>query len=167
MGVIDTAAKEAMVARFLRDHPDAGGDGAAHPALRGCAEVPWAGFPGCPGGLPAVLHALLDESAAPEAARVLTNVLMDGVVRMGAAMAAALPFVIRLAADPEVPVRSALVDLVAVAAGLARPVDPGNERAVLLRGPDGDHPERAQCRAVLDAHGALVRTLPGDDAPPA
>lgn len=98
---------------------------------------------------------------------MLTNVLMDGVVRMGAATAAALPFVIRPAADPEVPGRSALADLVAVAAGLARPVHPGNERAVLLRGPDGDHPERAQCRAVLDAHGALVRTLPGDDAPPA
>ncbi|WP_326578103.1 hypothetical protein OG539_09300 [Actinacidiphila glaucinigra] len=167
MCVIDTAAKEAVVGRFLRDHPDAGRDGATHPALRGCAEVPWADLPGCPAGLPALLHALLDERAAPEAVRVLTNVLLDGVFRMGAAMPAALPFVIRLAVCPDVPVRSGLADLVAVAAELAEPVDPGDERAVRLWGSDADHPERARCRAVLAAHAALVRPMMFDDAPPA
>ncbi|MDX3239078.1 hypothetical protein PV392_26005 [Streptomyces sp. ME03-5709C] len=59
--VIDTAAKKAMVAGFLPEHPDAGRSGAAHPALRGCDEVSWADIPGCPAGLPAVLHTLLDE----------------------------------------------------------------------------------------------------------
>ncbi|MEU4098320.1 hypothetical protein [Streptomyces sp. NPDC026673] len=165
MCVVDAAAKEAMVARFLRDHPRAGRDSAAHPALRGCAEVPWADFPGCPAGLPALFHALLDERAAAEAARVLTNVLLDGVFRMGAAMPAALPFVLRLAVDPDVPVRSALLDIVAVAAELARPVDPEDERAVLLLGPDADHPERARCRAVLASHPALLRTLPDGTLP--
>ncbi|MET9880280.1 hypothetical protein ABZZ36_37590 [Actinacidiphila glaucinigra] len=166
MCVIDTAAREAMVAGFLLAHPDAGRDRATHPALRGCDEVQWADLPGCPAELPALLHALLDERAAPEAARVLTNVLMDGVFRMGAAMPAALPFVIRLAADPDVPVRSAPADLVAVAAELAEPVDPGGERAVRLWGPDADHPERARCRAVLTAHAALVRPM-FEDAPSA
>ena len=45
----------------------------------------------------------------------------DGVSRMGAAMPAAPPFVIRLAADPGVPARSEPADLVAVAAEPAEP----------------------------------------------
>ncbi|WP_329189125.1 hypothetical protein [Actinacidiphila glaucinigra] len=81
---------------------------------------------------------------------------MDGVFRRGAAIPAALPFVIRLAVCPEVPVRSGLTGLVVVAAELAEPVDPENEHAVRLRGLDADHPERALCRAVLAAHAALV-----------
>ncbi|MDX2853986.1 hypothetical protein [Actinacidiphila glaucinigra] len=92
---------------------------------------------------------------------------MDGVFRMGAAIPAALPFVIRLAVCPDVPVRSGLTDLVAVAAELAEPVDPEDEHAVRLREPDAHHPERARCRAVLAAHAALVPPMMSDDPPPA
>ncbi|MGW3248524.1 hypothetical protein [Streptomyces sp. NPDC001070] len=165
MCVLDAAAKEAMVAGFLRDHPDAARTGEGHPALRGCADVPWADFPGCPAGVPAVLHALLDERAGAEAARVLTDVLMDGVFRLGAAMPAALPFLLRLAADPDVKVRSALLDVVMVVTELAEPVDAENEREVLLLGSDADHPERARCRAVLSAHASLLRTPAGGGGP--
>ncbi|WP_431968331.1 hypothetical protein [Actinacidiphila sp. bgisy160] len=80
-------------------------------------------------------------------------------------MPVALPFVIRPAAGADVPVRSALSDLFAVAAELAEPVGAGDERAVRLWGPGADQPERAGCRAVRAAHAALVRPMP-DDAPP-
>ncbi|MCW3820909.1 hypothetical protein ONA91_41460, partial [Micromonospora sp. DR5-3] len=79
------------------------------------------------------------------------------------AMPAALPFLLRLAADPDVPVRSALLDLVVVTAELSKPVDADDERAVLLLGNDNDHPEREQCRVVFSEHVSLLRTLLDDD----
>ena len=116
MCVVDAAAKEAAVARFLQEHPQAGQADSEHPALWGCAEVAWSEIPGCPAGIPSLFYGLLDQVAAPEAARVLTNVLMGGVFHLSAAMPAALPFLLRLAADPDVPVRSGLFDLVVVTA---------------------------------------------------
>ncbi len=60
----------------------------------------------------------------------------------------ALPFLLRLAAAPEVSVRSNLL-LVTIAAGLCEPVDADNETAMLIYGSDSEHPERAQCSAVF------------------
>ncbi|MFD7711087.1 hypothetical protein ACFV6E_13740 [Streptomyces sp. NPDC059785] len=107
-----------------------------------------------------MLRGLLDPAAAPEAERVLTNVLMDNVFQMSAAMPAALPFLFRLLAERQLPVRSELLDILLVAAEFSLPVDPGDERAVLLLGSDDDHPEREQCRAVFAEHASLLTKLP-------
>ncbi|MFG3700110.1 hypothetical protein ACGF5C_19630 [Micromonospora sp. NPDC047620] len=91
---------------------------------------------------------------------MLTNVLMDGVFQLSVAMPAALPFLLRLAADPDVPARSELLDLVMITVELSQPVDGNGERAVLLLGSDSDHPERERCRKVLSDHASLLRMLP-------
>ncbi|CAL9437406.1 hypothetical protein SUDANB1_02167 [Streptomyces sp. enrichment culture] len=156
---ITAAGKEAAVARFLREFPEAPRAGRDHPALRGCDDIAWADF-GCPAGAPALLRGLLDPAAAAEAERVLCNVLMDGVFTLGPAMPAALPFLLRLAADPAVPVRTELVEVLFVVAELSHPVDGGGERAIRFLGSDRDHPERARCRAVFFAE--LVRFLLDD-----
>ncbi|MFI5490672.1 hypothetical protein [Micromonospora echinaurantiaca] len=163
MCVVDAAAKQAAVARFLEEYAQVGRSGNEHPALRGCAEIAWSEIPGCPADLPYLFYGLLDQVAAPEAARVLTNVLMGGVFHLSAAVPAALPFLLRLAADPEISVRSDMLDVVVVTAELSQPVDADNERAVLLLGNDSDHPERELCRNVFTAHASLVRTLLHDD----
>ncbi|MGW5615809.1 hypothetical protein [Streptomyces sp. NPDC003877] len=163
---IDAAAKEAAVARFLRKFPSAAEAGREHPALRGCDRIARQEFPGCPADVPALLRALLDAAAAAEAERVLCDVLMDGVFHMGPAMPAALPYLIRLTADPQVPVRSTLLELLLVVAELSRPVDGGGERAVRLFGGDRDHPERARCRAVFADHADVLRALLEDETLP-
>lgn len=163
MCVVDAAAKEAAVGQFLADHAQVRLAADAHPALRGCAEIAWAEIPGCPADVPFLFHGLLDQAAAPEAARVLTNVLMGGVFQVSAAMPAALPFLLRLAADPDIGVRSALVDLLVVTAELSQPVDAESELAGRLFGNDSDHPEREQCRAVFSAHAPLLCALLDDD----
>ncbi|MEU4640802.1 hypothetical protein [Micromonospora sp. NPDC023814] len=160
MCVVDAAAKEAAVGRFLQQYPQVSAAEGDHPGLRGCAEVLWSAIPGCPAGIPSLFYGLLDQVAAPEAARVLTNVLMDGVFHLSAAMPAALPFLLRLAADPDVPVRTELLDLVMITVELSQPVDGDDERAVLLLGSDSDHPERERCRRVLSDHASLLRMLP-------
>ncbi|MFE1444637.1 hypothetical protein [Streptomyces sp. NPDC058739] len=189
MCVMDAAARQAEVDGLLRRYPHlrsapggqgswpghqgasagdgtpdgrAGGTRPTHPALRGCEEVRWGDIPGCPSDVPAVLHGLFDPAAAPDAARVLTNVVVAGVFRLGEAMPDALPFVLRLAVDPGAPARARLLDLVLVAAELCRPVDPGNPREVLLLGHEADRPERARCRAVFREEAALVRALLDD-----
>ncbi|MEU0220992.1 hypothetical protein ABZ281_40810, partial [Streptomyces sp. NPDC006265] len=104
---IAAAGREAAVARFLQEFPQAPPpSGRDHPALRGCDDIAWADFPGCPAGVGALMRGLLDPAAASEAERVLCNVLMDGVFRLGPAMPAALPFLLRLAADPALPERA-------------------------------------------------------------
>lgn len=161
MCVLDAAAKSAEADRFLHRYAHAVRTSSGHPALRGCEEVDWSAIPGCPPGIPALFHGLLDPAIAPDAERVLTNVLMDGVFRLGAAMPAALPFVLRLAAaDPPVPAFSGLLDILVVTAELSEPVDAGNENAVTFLGLDSDHPERALCRAVFAAHADLLADLP-------
>ncbi|TDC39049.1 hypothetical protein E1211_05115 [Micromonospora sp. 15K316] len=161
---IDAAAKEAAVSEFLDRHPHTRTDRSDHPALRGCAEIRWSDFSGCPAGLPAVFRGLLDEASAPDAERVLTNVLMDGVFHINAALPAALPFLLRLAADQTVPVRKSLLDIVVVAAALCQPVEEDDERAVRLLGSDTAHPERAQCRSAFAEHVSLLRVLMIDRA---
>ncbi|WP_190008037.1 hypothetical protein [Streptomyces anulatus] len=156
---MDAAIKEAAVARFLRDYPDMRRAVCDHPALRGCADVAWTRIPGCPAGVPALLHALLDEIAGPAALPVLENVLMNSVFHMSAVMPAVLPFLIRLAAVPDIAVRSDLVELLIVAAELSLPVDADDERQVLLFGKDSDHPEREWCRAAFAAHASDLRAL--------
>jgi hypothetical protein len=166
MCVVDGAVEEAAVARFLRDHPASTQAPCDHPALVGCADAAWPQIPGCPDGIPALFRGLLDEAAAPEALRVLGNVLMDGVFHTSAAMPTALPFLIRLAADPDIAVRDGVLDLVVVAADLCHPVDADDERMVLLLGNDDDHPEREQCRAAFIDHAPLLRGLLDDETLP-
>ncbi|MFH9709461.1 hypothetical protein ACH4MW_32075 [Streptomyces luteogriseus] len=169
---ITAADREAAVSRFLQEFPHPPQPGRDHPALRGCDDIAWADFPGCPAGVAALLRGLLDPASASEAERVLCNVLMDGVFRLGPAMPAALPFLLRLAADPAVPVRTELVEVLLVVAELSRPVDGGGEQAIRFLGSDRDRPERALCRAVFAEHADLVRglledrTLPDGFIPP-
>lgn len=73
----DAAAKHAFVTRFLQEFPAAAEAGREHPALRGRGRIVWAGLPGCPAGIPALLRGLLDRAAATAAERVLCNVLME------------------------------------------------------------------------------------------
>ncbi|WP_369265173.1 hypothetical protein [Streptomyces sp. R35] len=166
MCVLDAAAKEAAVARFLREYPQIEQAECDHPALVGCADAAWSKAPGCPAGIPVLLRGLLDQAAGPEALRVLGNVLMDSVFHASAAMSTALPFLIRLAAVPDIAMRPGLVDLLVVAAELSQPVDADNERQVLLLGNDCDHPEREWCRAAFAAHASALRALLEDEPPP-
>ncbi|WP_052742929.1 hypothetical protein [Streptomyces mangrovisoli] len=163
---MDAAAKEAAVARFLREYPRLEQAEGGHHALQGCADVAWSRIPGCPAGIPLLFRGLLDPAAGPEALRVLGNVLMNGVVHVSGAMAPALPFLIRLAALPDLSVRSGLVDLLIVAAELSQPVDADNERQVLLLGNDRDHPERERCRAAFAAHASALRGLLAEETLP-
>jgi hypothetical protein len=163
---MDAAVKEAAVARFLREHPQIERAAYDHPALLGCADVDWSKIPGCPAGIPVLLRGLLDEVAGPEALPVLGNVLMNSVFHVSAAMPAALPFLIRLAAVPDIAVRPGLVDLLVVAAELSPPVDADDERQVLLFGKDCDHPEREWCRAAFAAHAFALRALLEDESLP-
>ncbi|MFF0013132.1 hypothetical protein [Streptomyces sp. NPDC005374] len=163
---MDAAAKEAAVARFLREYPQLKQAESGHPALLGCADVAWSQIPGCPAGVPALLRGLLDQVAGPEAMRVLDNLLMNSVFHLSPVMPAALPFLIRLAALPDIAVRSSLVDLLIVAAELSQPVDADNERQVLLLGDESDHPEREWCRAAFAAHASAVRALLADETHP-
>ncbi|WRZ95428.1 hypothetical protein OHB54_44265 [Streptomyces sp. NBC_01007] len=166
MCVMDAAGKEAAVARFLREYPQIERAACDHPALLGCADVDWSQIPGCPAGIPLLLRGLLDEVAGPEALRVLGNVLMNGVFHTSTAMPAALPFLIGLAAVPDIAVRPGLVDLLVVAAELSSPVNAANERQVLLLGNDCDHPEREGGRAAFAAHASALRALLEDEALP-
>ncbi|MFG2975524.1 hypothetical protein ACGFYY_21405 [Streptomyces sp. NPDC048331] len=163
---MDAAVKEAAVDRFLREHPQMRQAACDHPALLGCADVAWSQIPGCPAGVEALLHALLDEVVGPEALRVLGNVLMDSVFHVSAAMPAALPFLIRLAAVPDIAVRPGLVDLLVVAALLSEPVDVDAEHQAPLFGTDRDHPERERCRAAFVAHADALRALLEDETLP-
>ncbi|MFE2009979.1 hypothetical protein [Streptomyces sp. NPDC059491] len=166
MCVVDAATKEAAVARFLLRHVRMADLASDHPALLGCTEVDWSLIPGCPPGMPALLHGLLDEAAGPDAVRALENVLLDGVFHTSAVMPSALPFLIRIAAVPDLSTRPALIDLLVLAAELSRSVDSADERQVLLFGADHDHPERAACRSAFSSHAAALRALVEDEGPP-
>lgn len=165
MCVHDLAAKEAVVARFLRDYPQAGRVEDDHPALRGITDIAWSEIPGCPAAVPALFNGLLDEVAGEEASRVLGIMLIDDVFHLSAAMPAALPFLIRLARDGHVPGRAGLVDLLVFTAETSRHSGvEGDERFALLVGADADRPERAACRKVFAEHAAAVRALLDDGA---
>ncbi|MFF3242885.1 hypothetical protein ACFYWY_03910 [Streptomyces sp. NPDC002870] len=157
---MDVAAKKAAVARFLHAYPQAADAGRGHGALHGCEDVRWSEFPGCPAAIPALLYGLLDQAAESEAQRVLTNAMFNSIAEMNAAMPAVLPFLLRLAVDPQVPERSELLDLLVMVAEFSEPVDADNEAALLWFGSDSDHPEREQCRAVFAEHASVVEMLP-------
>ncbi|MEU6683032.1 hypothetical protein [Streptomyces sp. NPDC046832] len=72
---MDMAAKEAAIDRFLRAYPHVIAAGREHPALHGCEEVRWSEFAECPAAIPVLLYGLVDQAAAAEAQRVLTNTL--------------------------------------------------------------------------------------------
>ncbi|MFE5730955.1 hypothetical protein ACFQ7A_08620 [Streptomyces sp. NPDC056528] len=167
MCAMDTAVKEAAVARFLREHPEMERVACDHPALLGCADVDWSEIPGCPAGVPVLLRSLLDEAVGPEALPVLENLLVNSVSHVSAVMPAVLPFLIRLAAVPGIAVRPDLVSLLVVAAELSSSVDADDERQVLLFGKDSDHPEREWCRAAFAAHASALRALLEDGTLPA
>ncbi|MEW2131015.1 hypothetical protein [Streptomyces sp. NPDC005435] len=155
----NVAAKEAEIARFLSRFPRAADAGRGHPALQGCEDVRWSGFPECPAGIPVLLHSLLDRTAASEADRVLTNCLYNSISEMNVAVPVVLPFLIRLAGDPQVPVRSELLGHLVTFVEFSEPVDTEVEAMVLWFGSDSDHPERAQCRAVFAEHASAVAIL--------
>ncbi|UYQ66214.1 hypothetical protein [Streptomyces peucetius] len=156
------AAKETAIARFLGQYPRAPGAGRGHPALHGCEDVRWSDFPECPAAIPVLLHGLLDQAAASEAKRVLTNSILNSVAEMNAAMPAVLPFLFRLASDSRVPARSDLLDLLVAVAGFSEPIDPSSEAMVRWFGSDSDHPEREQCRAVFVEHANVV-AMPAEE----
>ncbi|GAA0315831.1 hypothetical protein GCM10010302_63650 [Streptomyces polychromogenes] len=160
MCTLSCAAREAMVARFLAEYPGAGRPGGGeHPALRGCEEVPWAELTGCTAQIPALLHGLLDPAAGHEAQRVLTNTLMSHMLLLGPATPAALPFLLRLAVEPELPARGPLLGFLGFAAELSRPARPGEEDFWF----SGDEqPEGERCRAAFAANAHLVRELVDD-----
>ncbi|MFE2245492.1 hypothetical protein [Streptomyces lavendulae] len=160
---MDAAAKEAAVARFLREYPQAGQAEGDHPALVGCADADWSQIPGCPAGIPVLLRGLLDPAAGPEALLVLGNVLMNSIFHLSAAMPTALPFLIRLAAVPDIAVRPGLVELLAHVAELSRPVEEGQAG---LFGNECDHPERGWCRAAFARHASELRALLEDESLP-
>ncbi|MDT0390895.1 hypothetical protein [Streptomyces dubilierae] len=153
------AAKNALIARFLLEYPEAVDAGRAHPALNGCEEIRWSEYPECPATLPLLLYGLLDPDGAAEARRVLTNT-MFGIAEMNPAMPEVLPFLLRLASDPQVPERSGLVECLATVAEWSEPIDPGDEAMVLWFGSDSDHPERERCRSVFAQHASVVAMLP-------
>ncbi|MFE2163667.1 hypothetical protein ACFXB3_01070 [Streptomyces sp. NPDC059447] len=163
---MDVAAKEAAVARFLREYPQTGQAECDHPALVGCADVDWSQVPGCPAGIPVLFRGLLDQTAAPEALRVLDNVLMNDIFHPSAGMPLALPFLIRLAASPDIAVRFDVVESLAVVAQLSQPVEADGEGRAGLFGNDRDHPEREWCRAAFAAHAPELRALLEDESLP-
>ncbi|MFF1446134.1 hypothetical protein [Streptomyces sp. NPDC058295] len=140
----DLAAKETAITRFLQDYPQAVEAGRGHPALRGCEYVRWSEFPECPAAIPVLLHGLFDQAAAPEAKRVLTNSILNSVREMNLAVPTVLPFLFRLASNPQVPVQSGLLHLLVSIAGFSEPIDGRNEAMVRWFGSDSDHPEREQ-----------------------
>lgn len=156
---MDVAAKEAAIARFLHEYPQAADAGRGHPALHGCAEVRWSEFSGCPAAIPVLLYGLLDQSAGAEAERVLTNTMFS-IAEMNPAMPEVLAFLLRLAGDPQVPERSGLLACLVTVADYSEPIDSGNEAMALWFGSDSDHPEREQCRAVFAQHASVVAMLP-------
>ncbi|MFH8901798.1 hypothetical protein ACH4HG_36270 [Streptomyces coeruleorubidus] len=105
------------------------------------------------------MYGLLDRAAAAEAQRVLTNTMFS-IAEMNPAMPEVLPFLLRLAGDPQVPERSALLDRLVTVADYSEPIDSGNEAMALWFGNDNDHPEREQCRAVFEQHASVVAMLP-------
>ncbi|MFE7381124.1 hypothetical protein ACFU9F_12230 [Streptomyces zhihengii] len=156
---MDIAAKDAAIAAFRNEYPGAVDAGRGHPAVRGCEEISWSEFPECPAGIPILLYGLLDEAAADEAQRVFTDVMFC-LTGMNPAVPEALPFLLRLAAEPRVPERSALLALLAYVAGCSEPTDGLGEAAQWWFGSDADHPERERCRAVFTEHADVVAALP-------
>lgn len=163
---MNAAAKEAAVARFLREYPQVGQAECDLPALVGCADADWSHIPGCPAGIPVLLRGLLDQAAGPEALRVLGNVLMNGILHPSAAMPTALPFLIRLAAVPDIAVRPGVVELLLLVADVSQPVEADDEGQVGLFGNDCDHPEREWCRDAFAAHASELRVLLEDKSLP-
>ncbi|MFE2144174.1 hypothetical protein ACFXA3_20960 [Streptomyces sp. NPDC059456] len=163
---MDAAAKEPAVARFLHEYPRMEQAECDHPALVGCADAGWSQIPGCPAGIPVLFRGLLDQAAGPEALRVLGNVLMNSIFHPSAAMPTALPFLIRLAAVPDIAVRPDVVELLALVAEVSQPVEADAEGQAGLFGHDADHPERAWCRAAFAAHASELRALLEDESLP-
>lgn len=163
---VDHEAAVAAVAELTAAYPHLVREPARHLALVGCEDVAWSAIPGCPEDVPVVLRGLLDPDTAEEAERALSLLVMSGPMRISAVMPAVVPFLLRLAADPSVPRRGRLFDVVLVAAALSEPTDPDNAAALAMSGREEDHPERALCRAAFAADAEWVRRLPADDGLP-
>lgn len=156
---MDITAKHAAIAAFRREYPEAAGAGRGRPAVDGCEEIRWSDFPDCPAGIPFLLYGLLDEAAAAEAQRVFTNVMFC-LTGMNPAVPEVLPFLLRLAADPRVPERPALLGLLVYAVDCSEPIDGLGDAGRWWFGSDDEHPERERCRAVFAEHADLVAALP-------
>ncbi|MFC9589832.1 hypothetical protein ACFTUC_08565 [Streptomyces sp. NPDC056944] len=109
------------------------------------------------------MYGLVDPDAAEDAGRTLRWLVMAGPMRISAAMHAFVPYLLRLAADPEVPHRGQHFETVLVAAALSETVDPGIAWDLAVNGPEEEHPERALCRRVFEDNAAWVRRLLADD----
>ncbi|MFJ4828855.1 hypothetical protein ACIP79_02800 [Streptomyces sp. NPDC088747] len=89
---------------------------------------------------------------------------------MNLAVPTVLPFLFRLASNPQVPVQSGLLHLLVSIAGFSEPIGGRNEAMVRLLSSDSDHPEREQCRAMFAENASVVAMLaedlprPGDRA---
>lgn len=123
----------------------------------------WSSIPGCQVDVPTVLRGLLDPDAAEMAERALNWLVMSGPMSISALMPAAVPYLLRLTADPSTPRRDQLFELLLVAAALSAPTDPDNAWDLAISGPEKDHPERALCRAAFAADAAWVQRLLTDD----
>ncbi|MFF9850942.1 hypothetical protein [Streptomyces litmocidini] len=165
---MDAATKEAAVDRFLRDHPRAGLSGRDRPALLGCADAAWPQASGKPSRIPELLPCLFDGATGAEALHLLGNALLEDLFHVSAAMPVAVPFLLRLVADPHlaIAVRTGLAGLLALAAHLSEPVDADDEGAVLLLGLDDEHPERERCRAAFLTHASALAGLLDDASLP-
>lgn len=148
----DHAEVAAMITSLAAAHPRIAQR--SHPALAGCDDVAWSAIPRCPENVPLVLRGLLVPDAAGEAQRLLSFVVLAGPLQHSPAMPAVLPFLLRLAADPLVPHRERLFDVVVLAAVMSKPGGPP-----VMFGPEE---ERAACRAVLAAHSDQVSRLLAD-----
>lgn len=164
---VDPEAAVAAIEALTAAYPYLARKGSSHPALSGCEDVVWSAIPGCPEGVPVVLHGLLDPDAAEEAERVLGWLVMSGPWHMSEVMPAVIPFLLRLAADPSVPRRGELFDLVLMAAALCAPTDLDNAAALAINGLEEDHPERALCRAAFADDADWVSRLLADPGLPA
>jgi hypothetical protein len=109
-----------------------------------------------------MLSGLLDTEAAEEAQRALRNLVLSGPLHVSPVMPVVVPFLLRLTADPLVPCRGELLDLVLVVATLSEPVDPDNAAALAIWGHEEDHPERSSCRLALAANANWVSRLLAD-----
>jgi len=162
MCLVDSGAAAAAIASLKAMYPQLAHEVLPHPALTGCHDVAWSAIPGCPEEVPIMLCGLLDHDAAEEAERVLGDLVMSGPIHMSPVMPMVVPFLLRLAADPLVPRRGELFDLVLVAATLSEPVDPDNAAALTIWGREEAHPERSSCRLAFAANANWVSRLLAD-----
>lgn len=113
-----------------------------------------------------MLRGFVDPDAAEDAERALAWLVLSEPLHISPVTPMVVPFLLRLAADPTVPRRGELFDLVLVAAALSAPTDPDNAAALAISGREEDHPERSLCRSAFAANAHWVSRLLTDPSLP-